>query len=93
MPRSLHTLHRAVGRDPDLQRPPRCPRRQLLQGVPHRHGDRRARLAIDVFCYRIKKYVGAYLAAMNGADANGEPTGMAASSPTRSSVAEAPTTG
>jgi acetate kinase len=33
------------------------------------HDDRRARLAIDLFCYRIKKYLGAYLAAMNGADA------------------------
>jgi acetate kinase len=31
--------------------------------------DPRATLAIDVFCYRVKKYVGAYLAAMNGADA------------------------
>lgn len=33
------------------------------------NGDRRARLAIDLFCYRIKKYLGSYLAAMNGADA------------------------
>ena len=33
------------------------------------NGDRRARLALDLFCYRIKKYLGAYLAAMNGADA------------------------
>jgi acetate kinase len=33
------------------------------------HGDRRARLAIDLFCYRVRKYLGAYLAAMNGADA------------------------
>ena len=33
------------------------------------HGDRRARVAIDLFCYRVKKYLGAYLAAMNGADA------------------------
>ena len=32
-------------------------------------GDRRARLAIDVFCYRARKYVGAYFAAMQGADA------------------------
>ena len=32
-------------------------------------GDRRARLAIDIFCYRIRKYIGAYIAAMNGADA------------------------
>ena len=33
------------------------------------HGDRRARLAIELFCYRVKKYIGSYLAAMNGADA------------------------
>src|SRR5690242_628471 len=33
------------------------------------HGDRRARLAIDLFAYRARKYVGSYLAAMNGADA------------------------
>ena len=31
--------------------------------------DRRARLAIEIFCYRARKYVGSYLAAMNGADA------------------------
>lgn len=31
--------------------------------------DRRARLAIDLFCLRVKKYIGAYLARMNGADA------------------------
>ena len=33
------------------------------------HGDRRARLAIDIFSYRARKYIGGYLAAMNGADA------------------------
>lgn len=33
------------------------------------HGDRRARLAIDIFAYRARKYIGSYLAAMNGADA------------------------
>jgi acetate kinase len=33
------------------------------------HQDRRARLAIDLFCLRIKKYIGSYLARMNGADA------------------------
>jgi acetate kinase len=32
-------------------------------------GDRRARLAIEIFCYRARKYVGAYLAAIGGADA------------------------
>lgn len=31
--------------------------------------DRRARLAIEMFCYRARKYVGSYLAAMGGADA------------------------
>lgn len=31
--------------------------------------DRRARLAIEIFCYRVAKYIGSYLAAMNGADA------------------------
>lgn len=33
------------------------------------HGDRRARLAIDMFCRRITRYVGAYLAEMGGAQA------------------------
>jgi acetate kinase len=33
------------------------------------HGDRRARLAIDLFCARVRKYIGAYLARLNGADA------------------------
>jgi acetate kinase len=32
-------------------------------------GDRRARLAIDVFCYRARKYIGGYLAAIGGAEA------------------------
>ena len=31
--------------------------------------DRRAKLAIEIFCYRARKYIGAYLAAMDGADA------------------------
>jgi acetate kinase len=32
-------------------------------------GNERARFALDIFCYRAKKFIGAYLAAMNGADA------------------------
>ncbi len=32
-------------------------------------GNRRAELAFDIFCYRIRKYVGAYAAAMGGLDA------------------------
>src|SRR5579864_2370022 len=31
-------------------------------------GNERARLAVDAFCYRVRKYIGAYLAAMNSAD-------------------------
>jgi acetate kinase len=31
-------------------------------------GNSRATLAIAMFCYRVKKYIGAYLAALNGAD-------------------------
>jgi acetate kinase len=42
--------------------------RELLAEVTET-GDRRAQLAIDVFCHRIRKYIGAYLAHMNGADA------------------------
>ena len=33
------------------------------------NNDRRARLAIEIFCYRVRKYIGAYLAALNGVDA------------------------
>jgi acetate kinase len=32
-------------------------------------GSERAKLAVDAFCYRVRKYIGMYLAAMNGADA------------------------
>jgi acetate kinase len=34
-----------------------------------RGGNKRAELAIAIFCYRIKKYIGAYAAAMGGLDA------------------------
>ncbi len=40
--------------------------RDLLAGEA---GDARARLAVEMFCYRARKYVGAYLAALGGADA------------------------
>ena len=32
------------------------------------NGNKRAQLAIDMYCYRIKKYIGAYAAAMGGVD-------------------------
>jgi acetate kinase len=31
-------------------------------------GDKRAKLALAIFCYRIKKYIGAYMAALGGVD-------------------------
>ena len=42
--------------------------RELL-AEEREENDRRAKLAIDIFCYRARKYIGAYLAAMNGAEA------------------------
>ncbi|MBX7150292.1 acetate kinase [bacterium] len=32
------------------------------------HDDRRAKLAIEIFCYRVRKYIGAYAATMGGID-------------------------
>ena len=42
---------------------------RVLQSELKEHDDRRVRLAIEIFCYRARKYIGAYLAAMGGADA------------------------
>ncbi|MDR9418943.1 acetate/propionate family kinase [Gracilimonas sp.] len=33
------------------------------------NGDRRCNEAIDVFCYRVRKYIGSYIASLNGVDA------------------------
>lgn len=42
--------------------------RELLRAArEEEHG--RAILAVDLFCYRVRKYIGAYLAALGGADA------------------------
>ncbi|MGH7914875.1 MAG: acetate/propionate family kinase, partial [Candidatus Binataceae bacterium] len=35
----------------------------------HRVGDENSALALKMFCYRVRKYIGAYLAALGGADA------------------------
>jgi len=42
--------------------------RELL-AEEREENDRRSKLAIQIFCYRARKYIGAYLAAMSGADA------------------------
>jgi acetate kinase len=41
---------------------------RVLEKMVGRH-NKRARLAIDIFTYRIKKYIGAYIAVMGGCDA------------------------
>ena len=42
--------------------------RELLRVAEQEH-DKRAQFAIDLFCYRVRKYIGAYLAVLDGADA------------------------
>ena len=42
--------------------------RELLAEA-NENNDRRAKLAIEIFCYRARKYIGAYLAAGDGTDA------------------------
>ncbi len=42
--------------------------RELLNAAESKP-DSRAALAVDVFCYRVRKYIGAYLAVLGGADA------------------------
>lgn len=39
---------------------------KILEGIEQ--GDQRSQIAFDIFCYRIKKYIGAYAAAMGGLD-------------------------
>lgn len=41
--------------------------RDLLRA--EQDGHRHAALALELFCYRVRKYIGAYLAVLNGADA------------------------
>jgi acetate kinase len=40
-----------------------------LQGELNEHDNPRVRLAIEIFCHRARKYIGAFLAVMGGADA------------------------
>ena len=44
-------------------------------------GDERAQLAIDVFAYKVKKYIGSYVAAMGGVDAIVFTAGLGENSP------------
>ncbi len=44
-------------------------------------GNERARLAIDVFCYRLRHYIGAYAATLGGVDAIAFAGGIGENSP------------
>jgi acetate kinase len=41
--------------------------REVIQEM--KNGDKKSKYAFDVFCYRVKKYIGSYAAAMGGLDA------------------------
>ena len=41
--------------------------REIIKAMGEGH--KRAKIAFDIFCYRVKKYIGAYAAAMGGVDA------------------------
>ena len=45
------------------------------------HGDERSQLAIDIFAYKVKKYIGSYVAAMGGVDAIIFTAGLGENSP------------
>lgn len=52
-------------------------------------GNKQAQLALDVYCYRIQKYIGAYAAAMNGVDVIVFTAGVGENSPyTREAVCQ-----
>lgn len=53
--------------------------REVLQRV--HAGNERARLAIDMYCYRIKKYIGAYFAVLGTVDALAFTAGIGENSP------------
>jgi acetate kinase len=42
---------------------------KVLEHELREHDDRRVRLALDVFCHRVRRYIGAFMASMGGADA------------------------
>ena len=54
-----------------------------MQEIQHQaeQGDKQARLAIEMYCYRIKKYIGAYYAILGGLDALVFTAGVGENSP------------
>jgi acetate kinase len=62
---SLQQLERMLNHDAGLKALAGTADLRKLQGRDDPH----AKLALDIFCYRIQKYVGAYLAVLEGAEA------------------------
>lgn len=54
-------------------------RREILKAI--KEGDERAKLALDVECYRLKKYIGAYIASLGCVDAIAFTAGVGENSP------------
>jgi len=54
-------------------------RRDIIKAAEE--GDQRSRLAIEIECYRLKKYIGAYSTAMGGVDAIAFTAGVGENSP------------
>ena len=53
--------------------------RDIIQGI--NDGNERAQLAFDIYCYHIRKYLGSYIAVMNGVDAIALTAGIAENVP------------
>lgn len=54
--------------------------REILKAKEH--GNQKANLAIEIYCYRVKKYIGAYTAVMGGLDTLVFTAGIGENSPT-----------
>ncbi|WP_291632337.1 acetate kinase [Clostridium sp.] len=52
-----------------------------LEDAAYKEGNHRAQLAIDVFCYKVKKFIGSYVAVMGGVDAIVFTAGLGENSP------------
>ncbi|MFT5873063.1 MAG: acetate kinase [Clostridium sp.] len=52
-----------------------------LEEAAYKNGNHRAQLAIDVFCYKVKKFIGSYVAVMGGVDAIVFTAGLGENSP------------
>jgi len=52
-----------------------------LEAAAHKDGNHRAQLAIDIFCYKVKKFIGSYAAVMGGVDAIIFTAGLGENSP------------